>query len=145
MMIRLRVLAPTVALVGAALPSIAQPATDLGPASLTRLSGPEVRALFSRNLIIRQGAPQYWQYSDEFTARGAYFQSGRRLPLMGSYVIRDDLVCVDEGQRAAEVCRALYRSPNGDLWWTMNFEGTQTLLGIMRIQIERNPDTLKGM
>jgi hypothetical protein len=124
----------------------AAPAPESGPSSLTRLSASEVRALFSKNLIIRQGAPgRLGNISDEFTAKGRYFQSGMRMPLMGSYVIRGDLVCIDEGLRAEEKCRAFYRSPDGDLWQTIRSEGASTVVALGLIQIERTPNTLKGM
>jgi len=116
-----------------------------GPASLTRLPEADVRALFSRNLIIRQGTPDHTQFADEFTTSGHYFQSGRRVPLGGSYTIQGDQVCVKESTGLVQKCHAFYRSSNGDLWWTMNFYGTETLIGIMLIQVEQNADTLKGM
>ena len=102
--------------------------------------------MFSKNLIIRQGPPDHvGDISDEFTSKGSYFQSGKRVPLTGSYVVRGDLVCVDEGRNAAEKCRAFYRSPEGELWETLNFGGTTTVVALVRIQIERTPNTLKGM
>jgi hypothetical protein len=126
--------------------SAAQLPTGSAPSSLTRLSEADVRVLFSKNLIIRPGAPEHLgNISDEFTAKGSYFQSGRRIPLMGSYAIRGDLVCVDEGPSAPEKCRAIYRSPDGELWETYAFEGTATVIGLVRIQVERTATTLKGM
>jgi len=135
------------ALVGAlALTSAATATGDYGPSSLTRLSAAEVKVMFSRNLIIRQGAPAHVDLvSDEFTSKGIYFQSGKRVPLTGTYVIRGDLVCVDEGRNTAEKCRAFYRSPDGGLWESLTSSGTTTVVAVVRIQVERTPDTLKGM
>jgi hypothetical protein len=122
-------------------------ASDLGPPSLTRVSEAQLKDLFSKNLIIRDGLPgRPGSWSDEFTARGEYFQSGRYIPLRGSYSIRDDLVCVRDDGHAVEDCRGFYQSPNGDLWRTIPVSGgDSTPVAIGRIQVERTPNTLKGM
>ena len=130
----------------AALPSDLTARGEFGPSSLTRLSPADVKMMFSKNLIIREGASDHLGLiSDEFTSKGNYFQSGKRVPLMGSYVLRGELVCVDEGLQRAEKCRALYRSPDGALWETVTFGETMTVVALVRIQVERTPDTLKGM
>lgn len=132
--------------IAACLGSVAH-ASDLGPSSLTRLSEAQLKDLFSKNLIIRDGLPERpGQWSDEFTARGQYFQSGRHIPLRGSYSIRGDVVCVQDDGHAMEDCRGFYRSPNGDLWRTIPMSGGDSApVAIGRIQLERTPNTLKGM
>jgi hypothetical protein len=64
---------------------------------------------------------------------------------MGSYAIRGDRVCIDEGLSAGEKCRSFYRSPTGELWETDPFGVASTVYGLVRIQMERTADTLNGV
>ncbi|HLZ73848.1 hypothetical protein [Phenylobacterium sp.] len=105
-----------------------------GPPALTRLSEGEVRALFSTQIIIREGAFG-GGLADQFTPDGGYSQSGKFVPRQGTYDIRGDLVCVSE-EGGAETCRTFYRAPDGQLWQTINFGGTGIVVAIGRVRIE---------
>jgi hypothetical protein len=56
--------------------SMATPIGDDAPASLSRLSEADLKVMFSKNLIIRVGPPGRAGFSDQFTSKGSYFQSG---------------------------------------------------------------------
>ena len=103
-----------------------------------RLTDAELKALFSKNVTIHQA-----QFSHAFTTGGCVFVSGYRAPYDGQYVLDGAKVC--STLPSERTCRALFRSPDGDLWWGEYRPGEAQVNYIMRVDVERTPTTSKGI